>query len=60
MEEWRNGGIGKALFKEMKRWFLQNKVQAIELYVSFSNPDATAFWREMGLEPFLQLMHQDI
>ena len=59
-QEWRHGGIGRALFDELKRWFVERKVLAIELYVSQSNPEATAFWREMGLSPFLQLMHADL
>ncbi len=59
-QEWRRGGIGRALFDELKRWFLERGVLAIELYVSNSNPEATAFWKEIGLTPFLQLLHMDI
>lgn len=60
MEEWRHGGLGKTLFNELKHWFIERKALAIELYVSEANPHAHAFWREMGLEPFLQLMHVDL
>jgi len=59
-EEWRHGGIGRTLFEELKRWFAERNVLAVELYVSQSNPEAIAFWREMGLAPFLQLMHGDL
>ena len=60
MDEWRQGGVGRALFEELKRWFVDRKVVAIELYVSEANSEATTFWLEMGLSPFLQLFHMEL
>ena len=36
------------------------KAIAVELYSAESNPAALAFWREMGLQPFLKLFHEDL
>ncbi len=60
VEEWRKGGVGRAMFEEMKRWFVERKVVAVELYVSLANIEAISFWKEMGLSPFLQLMHMNL
>ena len=59
-EPWRKQGVGRALFLEMKRWFVTRKAIAIELYIAESNPAALAFWADMGLQPFLKLLHVDL
>ncbi len=58
--DWRHRGVGRALFGEMRQWFLARKVTAIELYVAEANPASNAFWQEMGMQPFLRLMRQDL
>lgn len=60
LPEWRKGGVGSALFTEMKRWFVEKKAIAVELYISESNPEAAAFWQAMGMTPFLKLLHLDL
>jgi ribosomal protein S18 acetylase RimI-like enzyme len=57
---WRNQGVGRALFQELRRWFVTRKAIAIELYIAESNPAALAFWAEMGMKPFLKLLHEDL
>ena len=59
-ELWRQQGVGKALFFEMRCWFQLKTATAIELYVAYANPAATHFWTAMGLNPFLTLMHLDL
>jgi GNAT superfamily N-acetyltransferase len=59
-ETWRHQGVGRTLFEEIRRWFVARKATAIELYVSEANPTALRFWQEMGLTPFLKLMHLDL
>jgi GNAT superfamily N-acetyltransferase len=59
-EPWRSQGVGRALYLEMRRWFVTRKAIAVELYISESNPAADGFWTEMGLQPFLKLMHEDL
>ena len=60
LESWRHQGVGRALFEEMQRWFIARKAIAIELYISEVNPAALGFWEEMGLRPFLKLLHLDL
>lgn len=57
---WRHCGVGRALFEEIKRWFIDRKATAIELYIAEANPTAAAFWQAMGLDSFLKLMHLDL
>lgn len=59
-EEWRQRGVGTALFDELRRWFTARKAMAIELYVAEANPDGQRFWQSMGLEPYLKLLHMDL
>jgi|SRR5581483_11729247 ribosomal protein S18 acetylase RimI-like enzyme len=59
-EAWRQHGVGRALFEEMRRWFVARKVKSIELYIAEANPMAAAFWQAMGFRPFLKLMHLDL
>jgi ribosomal protein S18 acetylase RimI-like enzyme len=59
-QTWRHRGVGKALFEEIRRWFIARKATAIELYIAEANPGATAFWQAMGLDSFLKLMHLDL
>lgn len=59
-QTWRGQGIGRALYRELRAWFVTRKAIAVELYISESNPSALAFWDEMGLKPFLKLLHEDL
>ena len=59
-QPWRNQGIGRALYQELRRWFVTRKAIAVELYIAESNPTAQVFWHEMGLRPFLKLLHEDL
>jgi len=60
VESWRRAGVGTALVREVCRWFAARKAVSVELYVADANPAAGAFWRLMGFEPFLRLMHLDL
>lgn len=60
MPEWREHGIGKAMMSALRRWFIERRCSAIELYVAECNPRAKEFWEELGLNPFLTLMHCDL
>jgi len=59
-EEWRQRGVGTALFDEIRRWFVGRKAVAIELYVAEANPVGQTFWQNMGLESYLKLLHMDL
>jgi len=58
--EWRGKGVGRALYADLRRWFVARKAAAVELYVAETNPAALLFWSEMGLSPFLKLLHEDL
>ena len=60
VEPWRSRGVGRALYQELRRWFVTRKAMAVELYTAELNPEAQAFWAEMGLAPFLTLMHGEL
>jgi ribosomal protein S18 acetylase RimI-like enzyme len=60
VESWRHRGVGTALVVEACRWFAARKAVSVELYVADANPSAHAFWRSMGFEPFLRLMHLEL
>ena len=59
-DDWRGNGVGRGLYEEVRRWFVTRKAVAVELYIAEANPAARAFWTEMGLRPFLTLMHEDL
>ena len=59
-DEWRRRGVGQALFENLKLWFVARRASAIELYIADANPAAAAFWKSMGLCPFLTLMHLEL
>ena len=59
-DEWRQRGMGTALFEEMRLWCVARKATSIELYIAENNPAALAFWQAMGLAPFLKLAHIDL
>ena len=60
LEEWRQHGVGTALFAEIRGWFIARKALAIELYVAEANPVGQSFWENMGLESYLKLLHIDL
>lgn len=53
-------GVGTLLFDAMKTWFLEAKIDQIELNVAISNPKAMGFWRKMGFIPHIQRMYLHI
>ena len=58
--EYRQHGIGKALFAAIRRWFVSRKADAIQLFAAEANSDALAFWESLGMEPFLRLYHLEL
>jgi len=59
-EAWRKQGIGREMYQDLRRWFVTRKAIAVELYIAEANPAAQQFWSEMGLQPFLKLLHEDL
>lgn len=57
---WRQRGIGRALFEEIRRWFTDRRVPAIQLYVAVENPEALAFWQAVGMRPYMHVLQMDL
>lgn len=59
-ESWREQGVARALVDELKQWFIKHKATAVELYAAENNIPSLAFWENMGMKPFLKLMHLEL
>ena len=55
-EPYRRRGVGATLFKEIRRWSGEQGIDRIEVRVAVTNRLSTAFWRKMGLAPYLEVM----
>jgi len=55
----RRCGIGESLFKEAVKWFEEHGIKRIEVRVSMHNKLSTAFWRKMGLKPYLETLYME-
>jgi GNAT superfamily N-acetyltransferase len=51
--EFRNGGIGDALWQRMKDWFLRKGIEQVETYTECGNTVAENFWENHGFSIFL-------
>jgi GNAT superfamily N-acetyltransferase len=59
-ERFRCKGIGQRLFEETKKWFSDHEINRIELRVLTSNPTASAFWRQMGFKPYIEVRYLNL
>ncbi len=59
-ENYRNRGIGKAMFEELKSWFKKNGINFLTLSVDVRNKDGYAFWKKMGFEEWMVRMKMKI
>ena len=53
-------GVGKQLFKSCIEWFRSQNVQRVEVNFNVHNPEASAFWTQMGLKPFFETRFLDV
>ena len=51
----RRKGVGRRLFDECRKWFLQEGLRRLELRVVPRNPQAAGFWRRMGFRPYVEV-----
>lgn len=49
---YRNKGIGKKLFMELKKWFKERKLTTMEVSFQVSNKKAQLLYKELGFKPF--------
>ncbi len=56
----RRGGVGRALMREVRRWFVNKGVTELQLSTAVWNAEARAFWEALGGEPMLLRYHFDL
>lgn len=50
-EGYRNMGLGKKLFAELKKWFKKKKMKSLRIYVARCNVGAKRMYKSLGFEP---------
>jgi ribosomal protein S18 acetylase RimI-like enzyme len=55
--QFRNGGVGKALWKGMRERFWSNGIDEVELYTEIGNKLSNSFWDRRGFRPLLVRLH---
>lgn len=53
LREYRNGGLGGKLTKELIKWFKSKGVKFVELEVDMRNETGLNFWKRLGFKPFM-------
>ena len=51
--QFRNVGVGNAVWDGMRAWFLSNGIDEVELYTEIGNELANGFWDRRGFRPLL-------
>ena len=59
-EGFRGNGIGRQLYNNLRAWFVERGLAAIEVQVVRANPASQAFWRKMGYDDFLRTLRCDL
>lgn len=57
-EPFRGRGVGRSLVSEFVRWSEEQRAEAVELGVFFSNKRAIAFYQNLGFSPTLMTMER--
>ena len=53
-------GIGRQLFQSCIGWFRSENVHRVEVSFNVQNPEASAFWTQMGFKPFFETRFLDV
>jgi len=56
----RRRSVGRKIWNVLRQWFLDQKVDVAQLYVSVLNKTGEAFWQECGFEDFVKVMWRDL
>ena len=59
-KEHRGLGIGRALWEELREWFLSKEILYTELYTEAGNNISGPFWENRGFEVFLEKRRKHI
>jgi ribosomal protein S18 acetylase RimI-like enzyme len=53
----RRRGVGRALVAAARAWVRSRGVERLEVRVAVRNPEGQAFWRALGFEGFVDVLH---
>jgi len=56
--EWRRRGIGRALVQAACEWAAERAAARVEVRVAVRNREGQAFWRALGYEGFVDVLHR--
>lgn len=59
-ERHRRRGVGRRLVQGVREWAVERELERIELRAAVANPEARAFWRELGAVSFLETLTIDV
>ena len=54
----RRQGIGRALAEAARRWAESQAAARVEVRVAARNPEGQAFWRALGYDAFVDVLHR--
>jgi ribosomal protein S18 acetylase RimI-like enzyme len=55
--ERRRSGVGRALVEAARAWVRSRGAERLEVRVAVRNPEGQAFWRALGFEGFVDVLH---
>jgi GNAT superfamily N-acetyltransferase len=54
----RRKGVGRALVDAVNAWARSRGAERLEVRVAVRNPEGQAFWRALGYEGFVDILHR--
>ena len=57
-EDSRRRGIGRVLVAEAFQWAKDRGIERVEVQVAHGNPEGQSFWRKLGFEDLMDVLHR--
>ncbi|MCB1120124.1 MAG: GNAT family N-acetyltransferase, partial [Verrucomicrobiae bacterium] len=58
-EQWRNKGLGRAIFYQIEAWFKSRGINRMELEVATTNEISQRFWQSLGFNPCRKKLYKE-